>query len=213
MVNTLEKELEFVNVNKIDKPGEYRFATNGNWDGKHSWTGVASNVIYDKHPRVKYDDIPNHLREKFQGIALQRFIPASLWDGEYTPSEFQFVNEWTSLDHDGNYVIYDGEIYRMSSGGQYSNGDGSWGFYIKDIGNLSIVKNKLIIDEPIGRDGEFKLTVDGSAPHHSTTQDYWRAWIDYKGEKPGKLVRGVIDYVNSEKKRMNIPLWLKQSSD
>ena len=213
MEATLEKKLEFIEVKSISKPGEYVFATEGNWDGKGSWTGVASNSIYSKHPNVIYNDIPSHLKEKFPNIILQKFIPASLSDGEYTPSEFEFVKNWTRLDSDGNFALCDGEIYEISSGGQYSGGSGSWGFYIKDIGNLSIIKNRLMIDKPEDRDGEFKLNLGGSAPHASQTQDYWRAWIDYKGQKPGKLVKAAVDYVNSEKKRINAPLWWKPVSD
>jgi hypothetical protein len=40
---------------------------------------------------------------------------------------------------------------------------------------------------------------------------YWRAWVDYSGDTPGKLIEAVIEHFNSEKQRLDIPLWKKKT--
>jgi hypothetical protein len=186
------KQEHLMRVKEISLPGIY-----------HSMGG--------KHPNVKYDDISFYLKGKYPHIFLQTFNEATLEDGEYTPASFSFDHKWKGhLDNpDGEYIGCDGEMYFLISGGSYSNGSGSWEFLIKDVGNLSIAKNKLIIDKPKLRDGKMDVYLSGSAPHHTNPPEHWKAHIEYEGRHPGKLVLAVRKYLNSEIARLNAPLLKK----
>ena len=212
----LEKRTVWARAEKIDAPGEYKFNSCGEWDGKHlPWSEVPSDSIMGEQPRVKYEEMIVQLKRRFPHAGLQRFIAASLAGGEYTPARFEYALNWGNFTGGGNhlfgndFIVIDGEIYFMTSGGNYSNGGGNWSFRIEDTGNLSIARNKLVKENPVGRDGEFSLRLSGDAPHHSCPPKNWRAWIDYSGENPGRMVREAVNHVNSEKARLNTPLWRK----
>ena len=208
----MTEKKEFTRVRKIIGPGKYRFAALCDWNMIGGVRGMTSDVIFGEHPNFEYDNIQYYLAKKFQNITAQVFYEASLDDGDYTPASFNFVPKWDggSLSADGDYIIYDGEISFIKSDGNCSSGGAYTNFEIKDVGDLSIKKNKLVVDKPIGRDASFELRFDGDAPHHTNPPEHWRAWIDLEGENPGKLVKAAIDYVNSEKERLKAPLWKKK---
>ena len=106
------------------------------------------------------------------------------------------------------FVGFEGEVYYIRFGGRSSNGYGDWHFSIKDLGNLSIEKNKLLIAQPKNRDGNLNVRLSGTAPHfHRDTGRSWRGWISVEGEKPGVLVKVVINYMNDVRTNSDIPLW------
>ena len=213
----MTEKKEFAEVSKLDGPGKYRFAALCDWDIVGGVHRVSSDVIFGEHPTFEFDSIQYHLAKKFQNITSQVFYEASLEGGKYTPASFKFVPKWDGpLCADGDYLIYDGEICFIKSDGNcsgdnlYSNFEIHSNFEIKDVGNLSIEKNKLIVDEPIGRDVNLELMFNSAAPHHTEPPKHWRTWITLEGENPGKLVKEVIDYINSEKERLKAPLWKRK---
>ncbi len=207
----LGKPVSFEEKKSIDGPGDYHCNHTTYRTGVMTREGHHfTNIIGDK-PKVIYGDIPSHLQQLFPGIQRQIFFDASLIDKKYSPASFKF-EKWRGMcEDDSNYIIFDGDIYSISSTGTFSNGGGSWTFDIKDIGDLNIVENELTIDDAIGRDGDFNLFISGDASHHSNSHKEWSGSIEYKGDHPGKLVAAVVDYVNEELKRLNAPLWKKVS--
>lgn len=201
MVETVSEETKFVRVDRIEDPRKYRFYGDGN---------DINSYLSTEHLRSKYNEIPQHLKGIFPNVNVQEFCEARLDRGEYTPASFYFKSGWDSLTlHQNNFVIVNGQIYSISSGGNYSGGDGRWSFSVRDAGNLSIVKNKLI-EEASPRDGKLELSLSGDAPHHSNPPRRWRAWVDYEGTKPGELIEKVVEYINSEKERLQVPLWKQE---
>jgi hypothetical protein len=210
---------QFVRVPRIEGPGKYvfanrhtnRFANCGNWNSMISETDEVENNIHGEQPKVKYGEIPRHLIERFPHMGLQRFIKAEIYDGEYTPAriEVKAIDEDETFWESGSdFIVVDGQAYQVSSGRIYSNGAGNWEFSIRDVGRLRIVKNKLVETRLVGRDGKLRLDITGSAPHYSRRGmiDYWRAWVEYEGESPGRLVQETVNYINSEARRLKAPL-------
>ena len=200
MVKAIHKE-KFKKVRKIIETGEYEFAENPNWDFRKG----GSEMVYGEFPKFLYNGINLYLKEKFPQIFSQKFIPASLDDGKYTPAYIEFCNNWDEKCRaDGKFIGYDGEIYYNLSLPRKS-------YKIKDVGNLIIKENKLIVSEPYRRNGKLELMIMSYDP--SIEGGYepkrWGASIHYKGEQPGKLIKAAIEYINSEKKRLNAPLWKK----
>lgn len=215
MTQTLVDRAEFVRASKIDGSGEYRFASVGDWDGRIGYGGIPSNALSTEHLNVKYNVIPLYLAKKFPNAGVQDFVDASLDGGDYSPAKFFFSKGWKKFSYsagDGHFLIVDGEIYSLVSDGTFSNGGGHWSFSIRDVGNLSIVRNRLV-EEKCERDGKFELDLSGDAPHHSNPPRHWRAWIRYNGKNPGNLVKEVVEYVNSEKERLKVPLWKKRITE
>jgi len=198
---------KFIEVDKIDRPGEYRFATDGNWDGNftyHDHGEIASNEIYGEKPDVLYDVIPNLLKKKFPNLVLKSFVESRFGGSIITEKN------WDCPSFLDDYLVCGRETYFIKSEGTYSNASGSWTFEIRDVANLKVVDGEVVEGKPKKRDGSFEMMISGDAPHSwRKPPKHWRGWIDYEGERPGKLIRTVIDYINAEKKRMNIPLWWK----
>jgi hypothetical protein len=207
MASSLEKQLKFVRVDGLSGPGEYRFATP--ITRPDSFGGPAPLLeVYSPQPRLKDNDIPNQLKERFSDTIKQRFLPAIQSDDTYMPARFESEHLWDSLDLEGNYLKLNGETVFILAGRSYSKAGGEWYFKIKDVGALSIANNELLIDKAAKRDGSIHLSIHGM-PADGSIPDYWKAWVDYKGENPGMMVKAVAEYINEEKERLAAPLWKK----
>lgn len=202
---------EYVEVEEIDGSGDYRFAIDGNWDGRQ-FHEIPSNALHTEHLNVKYKAIYHHLEERFPLVTVPRFFKARISPkGEYIPSKSEHLTGWDNVkDYQPDLIVLEEETYRILQHGNYSNGHGGWHFSIQDLGDLSMFENKVVAGET-ERDGKLRVSLSGDAPHHTNPGRYWRAWIDYSGENPGKAVREVADYLNSEKERLGVPLWKKVS--
>jgi len=174
------EQKEFQEVSEVDGPGRYKLSSG------ITFLPIFGHLFSDK------------LMKKNPSASAIRFNPATLIDEEYTPASLEYLTNIDSLLARGiNAIVVNSEIYELSGDFNSSNGNGRSSFYIKDIGNLSVVKNKLVIDKPKKRDGKFDLYGYGSVVHFSRAiSPGWSAQLTIEGEKPGKLVTGTIDILN-----------------
>lgn len=207
MAKAIHKEAKFIKVEEIKEPGEYKFAGNPNLD-----ITKEGSMVYGEYPMFLYEEINFYLKEKFPQISSQEFIPASLDDGKYTPAGYKFCDSWdresdTNREEFRKFIVYDAKVHHISLSLE------SFGYYytIRDVGNLSIIENKLRTSKPDRRSGELELmilSINQSIMDHPKPKKWWGS-INYKGEHSGKLIKAAIKYINLEKKKLNAPLWKK----
>lgn len=198
------ERLQYQEVLRIEGSGEYRFVKDPNQPQKYDGGYGYSDSLTSEPPLIAYK-LPKYLKEKFPYIGSQRFHPARLVGGEYTPARFEYFARWNPSYNENEVVMLDGEIYSIVHSYPGSNDDS---FSIEDIGNLLVVKNKLVVQEPDGRDGKFSINIHGGSTRYNSVE-YWRGFMEVDGNNPGKLVQEAIDYINGVKESNSIPLWKK----
>jgi len=202
---TIDEKVERVEVKMIESPGKYFFSRDGKWRETEFGGNGPKNTLFTKSMRVTYDSVPVYLESRFKGMKAQKFVEASLIDGEYTPASLEFSSNWSDFAKGvQGFGVYNGEISRISTGEN--------GFEIEDVGNLKIVKNKLVAGKPRHRDGKLDFTLDRYSDYHEGMLS-WRASMEYWGKNPGIFVRAAIDHINSEKERVGATLWKAKKED
>jgi hypothetical protein len=204
----IRTEEVYEEVSSIDGPGKYRFARDLNRKPGYLETEVDIDIHGEYTPHFE-QDIPDHLVKKFPNIWDVVFLPATLLDGKFTPAGLKFFPKWEAWGHrQPAFIGFGGEIYKISHGGNSSNGYGSWWLGIEDIGNLSVVENKLEIAQPENRDGKLSIHLSGTISHFRREPGkHWQGWVNVEGDRPGILVKSVIEYLNDAKTASSIPLW------
>lgn len=144
------------------------------------------------------------MKRVLRGVVAQKFREATLWDGEYTPAQLETKKDWARSFYNPLFLQREGQYCRMSGSDNSSNG-GAWGrFEVQDIGEISIVNNKLVIPEANDLDGKVLMDYTGNVPHFERGGGISLTYtITVVGHNPGDVVLATIDFINSELRRTN----------
>lgn len=210
----LDNVVSFVEVPWISTVGEYHFARIGNRDGKKDTYGIPADSIYSpSQPNFRWGAILSHLNESFPEISAERFIPGCSSCGE--GAKLMPETDWSSIFNGELFLNFNEANYRVNSSAYRSTSYDRQEFRIQDIGKIILRKQdkKLIITENRKRNGDLSLIMQGCEPGLAKMKGipaFWKALVSYTGNSPGELFDFVVDYINSEKARLNSPLWRKE---
>ena len=174
---------------------------------------IFGSGVYHFHtlgdPSFSYSKIAHNLYGSLEGIEAKEFKEATLWDGDYKPAKLSKAHKsWKgNYPTRETYMSLDDQIVMTGSGDNSSNGHAWGGFYLEDVGELSIVKNKLVVGET-ELNGVLKTHYRGSVSHFSrgghTSLNYE---VKVIGDNPSDLVLAAVDLINSELKRTETKLY------
>ena len=197
----LSNKESFIKVDKIDGPGDYRFAKNPNENPSPysltclryftEWT-ILSEVRY----RYNLEDYLERNNFFFQGIGtVARLLPGRGHVSIFKQSFFKLFNEYTMVQSPqpliGQEIIDEGkhiDIVRCEDTGMPET-DSEWLLF---SGNAD------------GRDGVFQFELSTAK---QPSIGGWGVRLQVEGSNPGTLIRACIEQINYIKSLYNLPLW------
>jgi len=211
MVKTDVRQAGYTPVANIDKHGQYLFGKVCSLDG-HTEPVFSAN-----QPDFRWGSFLRYIKEKFPQTIAREFYPGCSACGNGT--KLEVLSDWPTGSVEGIFLTFQERInkekenYKVTSSGHSSSGYDSQFFRIEDSGRIAVVKKKLVVEDSKKRNGILQLQMDGTEPNIAKLKDitpHWKATVIYGGDSSGRLIKAVVDYINSEKARLKIPLfWQK----
>lgn len=187
---------EYERVASIDGPGRYSISRNPT-------LGYQEGTLGGYIP-LHSSEIDYYLVNCFPQTQGVIFVPARIDDATETAIPSRWVRKpW---ERSRGHIEVDGEQYEVDFYGNSSNGYGDQHFSIEDVA-LSKQNNQLVVGRSAERDGKVRIAFDGAVHHYHRQTSGWKGSVEVAGEKPGKMVQGVIDKLNAFIAESGFPLW------